>query len=235
MMSSASAATTWPTANGSEAVSATIAVSGTRDGGMKRYYGTGDLAGRPGRGPGPDLRLADGATLKNVIIGKPGADGVHCQGTCTLQNVWWEDVGEDAATFKRRRGDLHRVRRRRPEGRDKVFQHNGRRQARRHRRFPSRTSASCTAPAATARRSTSARRDPQRSRRPRRASGWSASTPTTATPRTFGKHHDHRRQQQEDRPCQKYIGNNTGAEPTDERLRRGRHHCKYSASDLTYQ
>ena len=46
------------------------------------------------------FELADGATLSNVIIGTPAADGVHCLGTCTLKNVWWQDVGEDAATFK---------------------------------------------------------------------------------------------------------------------------------------
>lgn len=41
-LSPASAAT-WPTANGSQAVSSTISVSGTKDYGMKRLYGTGDL------------------------------------------------------------------------------------------------------------------------------------------------------------------------------------------------
>ncbi len=35
-----------------------------------------------------------------MVIGTPAADGVHCLGSCTLQNVWWLDVGEDAATFK---------------------------------------------------------------------------------------------------------------------------------------
>ncbi|KAI1698374.1 pectate lyase domain-containing protein [Ditylenchus destructor] len=29
----------------------------------------------------------------------PPADGIHCLGSCTIENVWWEDVGEDAATF----------------------------------------------------------------------------------------------------------------------------------------
>jgi hypothetical protein len=38
--------------------------------------------------------------LQNVILGSPAADGVHCEGSCTLNNVWWEDVGEDAATLK---------------------------------------------------------------------------------------------------------------------------------------
>lgn len=37
-------AATWPSANGSQPVSSTISVSGTRDGGMVRYYGSGALA-----------------------------------------------------------------------------------------------------------------------------------------------------------------------------------------------
>ncbi len=34
-----------------------------------------------------------------AIIGSPAADGIHCLGSRTPQNVRWEDVGEDAATF----------------------------------------------------------------------------------------------------------------------------------------
>ena len=94
-------AATWPSAKGSQPVSSTISVSGTRDGGMVRYYGSGELAGDgQEEGQDPIFKLAAGATLKNVIIGAPGADGIHCEGNCTLQNVWWEDVGEDAATFR---------------------------------------------------------------------------------------------------------------------------------------
>ncbi|MFJ2046156.1 pectate lyase [Paenibacillus marchantiae] len=48
----------------------------------------------------PVFRLEAGATLKNVIIGSPAADGVHCYGNCTISNVIWEDVGEDALTLK---------------------------------------------------------------------------------------------------------------------------------------
>lgn len=40
--------------------------------------------------------LENGATLSNVIIGAGQAEGVHCKGTCTLNNVWWADVCEDA-------------------------------------------------------------------------------------------------------------------------------------------
>ncbi|TMR95969.1 pectate lyase [Nonomuraea basaltis] len=91
----------WPTATGKEAVTATITVTGVRDGGMRRFYGSGALGtGDQSESQPPMFKLADGATLENVIIGAPAADGVHCMGTCTLKNVWWEDVGEDAATFK---------------------------------------------------------------------------------------------------------------------------------------
>ncbi|MFI9152264.1 pectate lyase [Streptomyces sp. NPDC053367] len=118
----------WPTANGSQAVSATILVSGTYDGGMKRFYGSGDLgSGDQSESQPPMFRLADGAVLQNVILGAPAADGVHCDGACTLKNVWWEDVGEDAATFRGSSSSLVRT----IEGggakkaSDKVFQFNG--------------------------------------------------------------------------------------------------------------
>jgi hypothetical protein len=101
MLGSAGAATTWPEAKGSRAVSSTISVSGTFDGRLTKFFGSGAL-GTSGQeeDQAPIFELADGAVLKNVIIGTPAADGVHCLGSCTLQNVWWLDVGEDAATFK---------------------------------------------------------------------------------------------------------------------------------------
>lgn len=119
----------WPTSVGADqAVTASIPVSGTYDGGMRRYYGSGALGtGGQSESQDPIFDLANGAVLKNVIIGSPAADGVHCAGTCTLQNVWWEDVGEDAATFRGSSssytflvdggGARHAA--------DKIFQHNG--------------------------------------------------------------------------------------------------------------
>ena len=103
MLSTAGAASAaaWPTATGSKAVPSTIEVSGTYDGKLKKFYGSGDLGTcSQDEDQGPIFELADGAVLKNVIIGTPAADGVHCLGSCTLQNVWWLDVGEDAASFK---------------------------------------------------------------------------------------------------------------------------------------
>ena len=118
----------WPSASGSQAVSTTIKVTGTYDGGMKRFYGSGDL-GTSGQSEdqGPLFDLAAGAVLKNVILGNPAADGVHCAGACTIQNVWWEDVGEDAATFRGSSSSQTML----VDGggaksaSDKVFQHNG--------------------------------------------------------------------------------------------------------------
>jgi hypothetical protein len=93
-------ALTVPPANGQETVTSTVKVSGSRDYGMKRIIPQGLGGGGGSESQKAVFELANGATLSNVIIGKPGADGVHCVGTCTLRNVWWEDVGEDATTFK---------------------------------------------------------------------------------------------------------------------------------------
>jgi hypothetical protein len=90
-----------PPATGQTTLTQTMAVSGNFDGGNRRFIGGGDLGdGGQSEGQDPLFRLAAGATLQNVIIGAPAADGVHCQATCTLRNVFWEDVGEDAATFR---------------------------------------------------------------------------------------------------------------------------------------
>jgi pectate lyase C len=35
-----------------------------------------------------------------VVIGSPAADGIHTYGNVTLENITWEDVGEDALTIK---------------------------------------------------------------------------------------------------------------------------------------
>lgn len=79
----------------------TIEVSGVFDGKLRRFSGSGNIGdGGQSEEQKPLFVLKDGAVLKNVVLGERAADGVHCLGSCTLQNVWWEDVGEDAATFK---------------------------------------------------------------------------------------------------------------------------------------
>ncbi|WP_443046624.1 pectate lyase [Streptomyces sp. DSM 40750] len=126
--SGSTALASWPTATGSRAVNATIEVSGTYDGSLKRFYGSGDLGGdSQDESQGALFELADGAVLKNVVLGAPAADGVHCLGSCTLRNVWWENVGEDAASFKGKSASAsYLVVGGGAKGADdKVFQHNG--------------------------------------------------------------------------------------------------------------
>ncbi|HEY7375712.1 MAG TPA: pectate lyase [Polyangia bacterium] len=119
---------TWPTASGTTMVTSTYNVGGMFDGGMKRFVGSGPLGtSSQSEDQNPLFLLSDGATLQNVILGNPAADGVHCAGNCTLKNVWWEDVGEDAATLEGTSptqvmtidgGGAQKAS-------DKVFQHNG--------------------------------------------------------------------------------------------------------------
>eukprot|EP00833_Pecoramyces_ruminatium_P008608 jgi/Orpsp1_1/1182640/evm.model.c7180000082068.1 len=46
--------------------------------------------------------LEKGAILKNVILGANSKEHVHCIGDgCTVENVWWEDVCEDALTLEK--------------------------------------------------------------------------------------------------------------------------------------
>ncbi len=124
---SAASAPTWPTATATVTVSATQKISGTFDGGMKRYVGSGPLgSGSQSESQPAMFQLADGATLSNVILGNPAADGVHCLGTCTLKNVWWEDVGEDAATMEASsKGAMTIDGGGARSASDKIFQHNG--------------------------------------------------------------------------------------------------------------
>ncbi|MCS6553337.1 pectate lyase [Curtobacterium flaccumfaciens pv. flaccumfaciens] len=48
----------------------------------------------------PVVIVEPGATVKNLIVEAPAADGVHCQATCTLDSVWFPNVGEDAGTLE---------------------------------------------------------------------------------------------------------------------------------------
>ncbi|MFC4068975.1 pectate lyase [Actinoplanes subglobosus] len=114
----------WPSSAGNVSISGTVNVSGTFDGGMKTYCCIGD--GSQSESQDPMFKIANGGTLQNVILGSPAGDGVHCEGTCTIRNVWWNDIGEDAATFKGTGGGTSYVigggaR----SGSDKTFQHNG--------------------------------------------------------------------------------------------------------------
>jgi glucuronoarabinoxylan endo-1,4-beta-xylanase len=85
---------------GTRYISSTIRVDGgTYDGGGERIIAQGMGDGSQDEDQDPIFRL-ENATLRNVRIGAPGCDGVHCYGNCRVENVTWEDVGEDALTVK---------------------------------------------------------------------------------------------------------------------------------------
>ncbi|MEV6208959.1 pectate lyase [Kitasatospora sp. NPDC051914] len=119
----------WPTPQGADVpLTSTQQVAKLFDGGGKRFVGKGALGtGGQSESQPAMFELADGAVLQNVILGDPAADGVHCKGSCTLRNVWWENVGEDAATFKgTSAAQVMTVDGGGARGAaDKVFQHNG--------------------------------------------------------------------------------------------------------------
>jgi pectate lyase C len=82
-------------------VSTTIRVtSGTFDGQNNTYVSNGLGDGSQEEGQSPIFRCENGATIQNVIIAAPAADGIHFYNGCTLRNVRWTDVGEDASTVK---------------------------------------------------------------------------------------------------------------------------------------
>ncbi|GIO92698.1 MULTISPECIES: pectate lyase [Paenibacillus] len=92
------------TAEAATVVNETIRVEAgqTFDGKGQTYVANPDTLGDGSQAENqkPIFRLEAGATLKNVVIGAPAADGVHCYGNCTITNVTWQDVGEDALTLK---------------------------------------------------------------------------------------------------------------------------------------
>ncbi|MER6114304.1 pectate lyase [Streptomyces sp. A0642] len=232
----ATAAAAWPTPAGSQAVSATIKVSGTYDGKLKRFYGSGDLGdGGQDEGQDPIFELADGAVLKNVVVGSPAADGIHCKGSCTIQNVWWEDVGEDAASFKgTSSGATYKVTgggARKAD--DKVFQFNGAGTltisgfqvsdfgklvrscgncSKQYKRTIAVSDVDVTAPG-------------------KALVGINTNYGDTATLRSVRIHGDSGKKI---KPCVRYTGNDDGDEPTQTGSGPDGTYCKYSASDISY-
>jgi hypothetical protein len=98
------------------------------DGKGGRFVGTGALGGSgQDEGQDPMFVVKAGGSLKNVILGAPAADGVHCEGSCTIDNVWWEDVGEDAITLLgSSSSNEYRISNSGAKNAsDKVIQHNG--------------------------------------------------------------------------------------------------------------
>ncbi|KAF4316874.1 hypothetical protein BBO99_00008264 [Phytophthora kernoviae] len=95
----------WPESKGSVSYEEvyTIKAGEVFDGKMKTYDRTNITChGQEESGNSTAVFLLEpGATLKNAIIGTNQMEGVHCdESDCTIENVWWEDVCEDALSIK---------------------------------------------------------------------------------------------------------------------------------------
>ncbi len=107
-------------------VNATITVrSGqTYDGQNKRFRAGSALGdGSQSENQQPVFRIEDGGKLINVVLGAPAADGIHTYGDVMLNNIVWEDIGEDALTIKES-GTVVLDGGSASNGEDKVFQIN---------------------------------------------------------------------------------------------------------------
>ncbi|ETP18978.1 hypothetical protein F441_06879 [Phytophthora nicotianae CJ01A1] len=109
LLATASAASvpdgTWPTSTGTvQYAEAYIIKAGEVFDGKMQTFERSDVSCEGQTESGADtavFKMEPGATLKNAIIGKNQMEGVHCdEHDCTIENVWWDDVCEDALSIK---------------------------------------------------------------------------------------------------------------------------------------
>ncbi|KAE8149211.1 putative pectate lyase E [Aspergillus avenaceus] len=115
-----------PASKGSQTFKEPYHVKGTFDGGLKTYgRGVKCTGQKEGGDKDAVFIVEDGGVLRNAIIGPDQIEGIHCQGSCTIENVWWQEVCEDALTFKGTGSGTHKVIGGGAQGADdKVIQHN---------------------------------------------------------------------------------------------------------------
>ncbi|TQN69222.1 putative pectate lyase D [Colletotrichum shisoi] len=96
------------------------------DGGMKRYERVEGSCSEQAEGTDADtvFNLLPGSTIRNVIIGKHQSEGIHALGDAWVENVWWEDVCEDALTSKGLNTQLRVIGGGARNATDKIFQDN---------------------------------------------------------------------------------------------------------------
>ncbi|EKG18183.1 Pectate lyase catalytic [Macrophomina phaseolina MS6] len=118
---------TIPTRSGSKVVlSAPSTISGSQDFGNKEFDRGIPCDSDDDTGSSSAVFiLKNGASISNVIIGTDALEGVHCEGACTLTNVWFRDVCEDAISALGT-GNVLIQGGGAQNAKDKVVQHNGR-------------------------------------------------------------------------------------------------------------
>ena len=119
---------TWPTATGpAVTITGTRVVTGIYDGMMGTHEGTlNDCSAGVQGSTQAIFEIADGGTVRNVIFGVHVGDGIHCLGTCTIENVWFPYICDDGVTMLGGAGKTATIRNSGFKGaRDKTIQHNG--------------------------------------------------------------------------------------------------------------
>ena len=119
-----------PASSGTSTLKAvqTIAAGQSFDGKMVQFDRGVSCTGQAEGGDSDAVfELEEGASISNVIIGPNQIEGIHCFGACTLTNVWWSAVCEDAFTVKEQdSGATTTISGGGAFGaEDKVLQHNG--------------------------------------------------------------------------------------------------------------
>lgn len=78
-----------------------IAAGETYDGELQTFGRGVECTGQEEGGESDTVFIVqEGGTLRNAIIGSDQIEGVYCLGACTIENVWWEKVCEDALSLK---------------------------------------------------------------------------------------------------------------------------------------
>lgn len=121
------ASCTFPSPPSTSSLSEPMTVTGSFDGGNIRFdRGSGACGGQNEGGDSDAVFLVEeGGSISNVVIGADQSEGIHCLGSCTLTNVWFEDVCEDAITIKQSSGTSTINGGGAKGADDKVVQHNG--------------------------------------------------------------------------------------------------------------
>ena len=118
---------TWPSSNGSRNLGSGITVGGGEvyDGGMNVIEGSLENCAEGDQDSvDPLIEVENGGTVKNLVMGSRVGDGIHCLGSCTIENVWFPNVCDDAisimgsGTVTIRNSGFKNAR-------DKTIQHNG--------------------------------------------------------------------------------------------------------------
>lgn len=101
-----------PSSSGSVTFDSPHEVAGgeTYDGEMQTFGRGVECTGQVEGGEDDTVFIVqEGGTLRNAIIGPDQIEGVYCLGACTIENVWWENVCEDALSLKEGSGPYNIV------------------------------------------------------------------------------------------------------------------------------